>query len=61
VTPIEIIQEHTGMSLIKNHIKGPASALYLQLASSQNHHIPELGKYDPVNDKYQPTRFLLSR
>jgi hypothetical protein len=61
VTPIKTLHEQTGMPLIKDHIKGIASRLYLKSISSDNRQIRELGQYDPINDKYQRPRSLLSR
>jgi hypothetical protein len=61
VTPIDTLHEQTGMSLIKNYIKGIASRLYLKSASSYNCQIQELGQYDPSNDKYHRPRSLLTR
>jgi hypothetical protein len=61
VTPIDTLHEQTGMPLIKNHIKGLASRLYLKLASSYNCQIQELRQHDPSNDKYHRPRSLLTR
>jgi hypothetical protein len=42
------------MPLIKDHIKGLASRLYLKAASSDNRQIREFGQYEPMTNTSAP-------
>jgi hypothetical protein len=42
------------MPLMKDHIKGLASRLYLKAVSSDNRQIREFGQYDPMTNTSAP-------
>jgi hypothetical protein len=61
VTPIVILHEQTGMSLIRRHIEKLTRALYQRSAGSENSQTQELGQYDPTADKHLRHLALLAR
>jgi hypothetical protein len=46
------LHEETDMSLIRNHVKRLARALYRKSVTSENSQIQELGHNDLIGDKY---------